>query len=76
MQLTDEYEVVGIISRLNDYKSLDYLDIPITLIQETKFNAAPYIDYSFNDCLVKGAYPDILKIAKVASLRKGGFKAY
>ena len=54
LQPTDECKFIEIISRLNNYKSLGYRDIPITLIKEAKFIVARYIAHSYNDCLAKG----------------------
>ena len=72
LQPTDVYEIVEIISSLNDHKSLGYLDIPIRIIQESKYLIAGYLADSFNECIKSGSYSNILKIARVISLHKGG----
>ena len=72
LQPTDAYEIVEIISSLNDHKSPGYLDIPIRIIKEAKFLIAEYLADSFNESLVSGIYPDVLKIAQVVPLHKGG----
>ena len=69
---TDEYEIAGIIASLDNHKSSGYIDIPVTLIKESKFLIARYLANAFNECMVSGFYPDILKIAKVIPLHKGG----
>ena len=72
LQPTDAYEIVEIISSLNDHKSPGYLDLPICIIKEAKFLIAEYLADSFNESLVSGIYPDVLKIAQVIPLHKGG----
>ena len=72
LQPTDVYEIVEIISSLNDHKSPGYLDIPIRIIKESKYIIAGYLADSFNECIESGNYPDILKIAQVFPLHKGG----
>ena len=71
---TDEYEIIEIIGKLNNNKSTGYIDIPIVLFKEAKFLIARYLADSFNECLKTGHYPDVLKIAKVIPLHKGGSK--
>ena len=48
------------------------MDIPIRIIKEAKILIAEYLAYSFNESLVSGIYPDVLKIAQVIPLHKGG----
>ena len=69
---TDEYEIAGNIASLDIHKSSGYIDIPVTLIKESKFLIARYLANVFNECMVSGFYPDIFKIAKVIPLHKGG----
>jgi len=40
----------------------------------TKFLLAPQLANLFNECIKSGTYPDILKVAKVIPLHKGGSK--
>ena len=72
LQPTVAYEIVEIISSLNDHKSPGYLDIPIRIIKEAKFLIAEYLADSFNKSFVSGIYPDVLKIAQLIPLHKGG----
>ena len=72
LQPTDVYEIVEIISSLNDHKSPGYLDIPIRIIKESKYLIAGYLADSFNERIESGNYPDILKIARVIPFHKGG----
>ena len=72
LQPIDVYEIVEIISSLNDHKSPGYSDIPIRIIKESKYLIAGYLADSFNECIESGNYPNILKIAQVIPLHKGG----
>ena len=47
------------------------LDIPIFIIKEANFLIAKYFPDSFNESLVSGIYPDLVKIAQVIPLHKG-----
>ena len=71
---TDEYEIVEIIAELNSLKSPGHLDIPVVLLKKAKFLIAQYLADSFNECVVTGIYPDVLKIAQVIPLHKSGSK--
>ena len=71
---TDAYEVIEIISELNKLKSSGYINIPVLLIKEAKFLICRQLANIFNECLRSRSYPDILKIAKVVPLHKGGSK--
>ena len=71
---TDAFEVIETISGLNKRKSSGYIDIPVLLIKEAKFLIGRQLANIFNECLRSGSYPDILKIAKVVPLHKGGSK--
>ena len=71
---TDALEVIEIISGLNKRKSSGYIYNPGLLIKEAKFLIGRQLANIFNECLKSGSYPDILKIAKVVPLYKGGSK--
>ena len=71
---TDEFEIVETIAGMNIPKSPGRIDIPVILIKEAKFLIARFFARSFNHCLETGNYPDILRIAKVIPLHKGGYK--
>ena len=66
---TDEY---GIINNLNANKSPGHDELPILLIQESKYAICSYLSKTMNKCLFNGHYPDILKIAKVTPIFKRG----
>ena len=67
---TDEYEIVELIAGLNSQKSPGYLDIPVVLLKEAKFLIAHSLADTFNECMVSGIYPDVLKIPKLFSYIK------
>ena len=71
---TDEYETVELIAGLSNQKSPGYLNIPVVLLKKAKFLIAHSLADSFNECMVSGIYPDVLKIAEVIPLHKGGSK--
>ena len=58
----------------NSSKLSGYIDIPTALFEESKFLFARHLALAFSACLSKGTYPNILKIAKVILLHKGGSK--
>ena len=68
LKLTDEYEIIEIITKINDRKWTGFMDIPVRLIKQSKFIIAFHLKKIFND------YPDILKIAKVIPLHKKSSK--
>ena len=72
LQPTDVYEIIEIISSLNDHKSPGYIDIPVGIIKESKLLISDYLANSFYESLETGSYPDILKIATVIPVHKGG----
>ena len=65
---TDEYEIIGIISRLNSNKASGVDNIPTKLIIAAKYILAPYLTEIINSCLVKGRYLEELKIARIKIL--------
>ena len=74
LKLTYEYEIVELIAGLNSQKSPGYLNVAVVLLKEAKFFIAHYLADSFNECMASGIYPDVLKIAKIIPLHKGGSK--
>ena len=49
-----------------------YIDIPVCVIKSSKYLIAGFLTRVFNKCLDCGNYSDILKVAKVVSVHKGG----
>ena len=70
----DEFEIVKTNAGMNIHKSPGRIDIPVILVKKAKFLIARFLARKFNGCLETGNYPDILKIAKVILLHKGGSK--
>ena len=74
-KLTNEHEILEIIkNNLSPQKSAGYDKIPAVLIKWAAKVIAPLLVKIFNKCIELGQYPDILKIAKVTALFKGGDK--
>jgi len=70
---TDECEIIETISDLNANKPPGHIDIPVTLIKASKNILAHYLAISFTKSLEIGNYPDVLKVAKLILLHKGGY---
>ena len=51
LHATNEHEVTEIIAGRNSHKSSSYIDIPSTLIKESKFFIARPLVTAFNHCL-------------------------
>ena len=74
-KLTDEHEILDIINKfLSARKSSGYDNVPAVLIKWSAKTIAPILAKIFNKCIESGQYPDILKVAKVTALYKGGDK--
>ena len=56
MQLSDEYQVMELIARLDSHKTPGYLDLVPILIKESKFFIAKHLARLFNTCLTDGFY--------------------
>ena len=54
MKPTDEYELMGLITRLDSHKTPGYLDIPKILITESKLHISNHLARSYNICLTEG----------------------
>ena len=74
LRQTDNQEIFEIIACLNIRKSPSYIGIPTTFIKKAKYSIAPFLANSFNKCVKSGNYLDILEIAKIIPLHKGGSK--
>ena len=72
---TDEHEVIKILIGLSNNISPGYIDIPVTLIKETKFVITRYLLNLFKKYITNDTFFDILKVAKVVALHKEGFKS-
>ena len=73
---THQEEVLKIIcDAISLHKSAGYDDIPAVLIKCSAKVLVPILVKIFNRYIELGIYPDILKIARVTALHKGGDKA-
>ena len=71
-----EQEILDIISNfILTHKSPGHDNIPAVLIRWSSHIIAPILVKLFNSFLDQGKYPDVLKIAKVTALHKGGDRA-
>ena len=57
----DEHEVIEILAGLSNIKSPGYIDIPVTLIKESKFVIGRYLSNSLNKCITNGTFPGYFK---------------
>ena len=69
---TDEHDVIEISAGPSNTKSPGYIDIPVTLTKESKFVIAGYLISEIHN---KWHFDDILKVAKIVALHKGGAKS-
>ena len=63
-------EIVSIINQLDTNKSLS--DIPTKFLKLIKFEISQQLSILLNECIKQGVYPDILKIARIVPVHKGG----
>ena len=72
---TDEHGLIEILAGLSNSKSPGYIDIPVTLIKDSKFVIGRDLSDLLNKCITNGTFPDILKVVKVVALYKEGSKS-
>ena len=73
---TDENEIVNVIMKQKSNKACGYDDISIDVVKYTADILCKPLSFIFNSSLVKGIFPDSLKIAKVIPIYKGGEKDF
>ena len=71
---TDKYEIINIISSLDPIKSTGPNSIPTKILRLLKNDISTQLSDIFNVSFSTGAFPSILKIAKVAPIYKKQFK--
>ena len=69
-----EEDIIREINLLDNSKCDDTYDIPVKISKLSKFIIAPRLCYLINYCINKGVFPDVLKIAIVFPIYKGGEK--
>ena len=67
-------DIINEINQLDTNKCDDTYDIPVKLIKLSKVIIAPILCDLINNCINKGIFPSILKIAKVIPIYKSGEK--
>jgi len=68
-------EVIRGIDYLKIGKALKVDDIPTKFLKMAKTVLAPFLSVVFNKCVVKGVYPNSLKVAQVNPIHKKGDKS-
>ena len=74
LEPTDKREINAIIDYLNAMKPPGFKNISTRLIEDSKCIISPLLARILNASLTSGKYPDLLKVARVTSLHKGGPK--
>ena len=69
-----EEDITREIYLLDNSKCNDTYDISVKIIKLSKFIIIPKLCYLINYCINKGVFPNVLKIAKVLPMYKGGEK--
>ena len=69
-----EKDIIREINLLDNSKCDNTYDIPVKIIKLSKFIIAPKLCYLINYCIDKGVSPNVLKIAEVLPIYKGGEK--
>ena len=68
------HEIKDLINSLNVNKANPSSSIPTTLLKTASPVICHFLSSLFNNCIVNGVFPDILKIAEVLPLHKSGCK--
>ena len=69
-----EEDIIREINLLDNSRCDNTYDILVKIIKLSKFIIAPKLCYLIDYCIYKGVFPDVLKIAKVFPIYKGGEK--
>ena len=67
-------DVLKEIKKLSTRKATQSTDIPVKILKENADIFGSYICDFFNDCVERGDFPSILKLAKITPVFKKGFK--
>ena len=71
MQPTTESEVLKLIGSLPNKSSSGFDEISNIILKEIKIEIAPILVYVFNESIVKGIFPESMKLAHIVPLYKG-----
>ena len=69
---TTPNEIIDIITTLNDKKATRKNDPEIKFLKYSKIIIAKYLSKIFDLCIIKGIYPESLKVAEVVPIYKNG----
>ena len=72
LYLTDEDEIIKIVSAFKNKYSAGHDEIPVSIIKSSLIHIAAPISKIINSSLTNGIFPDKLKIAKVCPIYKSG----
>ena len=67
-------DVVKEIKKLSTRKATQSTDIPVKILKENAGIFGNYICDFFNDCVERGDFPSILKLANIAPVFSKGFR--
>ena len=67
-------DVAEEIKKLSTRKDTQSTDIPVKILKENADIFGSYICDFFNDCVERGGFPSILKLANITPVFKEGFK--
>ena len=71
MRPTSEKEIVKLIGALPNKSSSGFDEISNIILKEIKTEVAPILVYVFNESIVKGIFPESMKLAHIVPLYKG-----
>ena len=57
---------------ISDFDSRKSSDIPVTVIKATNDSISPILSKLYNNCMINGTFPDILKVGKIIPIYKKG----
>ena len=61
-----------ICSIIHDFVNSKASDIPIRVIKKSVKVISPLLSYLYNNCMIKGIFPDVLKVGKISPIYKKG----
>ena len=61
-----------ICSIIHDFDNSKASDIPIRVIKKSVKVISPLLSYLYNNCMIKGIFPEVLKVGKISPMYKKG----
>ena len=71
---TNQFEVMDLINLLDEKKSVDIFNFPISTIKQVSDLISPALSYIINHSITTSNFPEKLKLSKVIPLFKNGAK--